>query len=171
MTAGDIFVGASTFALALFTGLLANGARHQIRLSRESIEAIDRPFIIVSRKKKHMACLSGDVMEFALNNLGKGPGIVEELLLLSSSGANLFPGHLEETRALAISNVVDLKMKVSKVGPTEGEEVKLQVRYRSASGSLYRTDSLLRLCENGRFSYHGHRRIVEPDPESLVISQ
>jgi hypothetical protein len=160
MTVGDLIVGVGTAALASFTFLLASGTRRQIRLTRESIEAIDRPFVIVSRRRKHLAHLTGNVMEFAVSNLGKGPGIVEEVELLSSSGANVFPERMREVRSLAVSNVADLTMELGDV-PIEGDELTLRVWYRSASGTCYRTDSLLRLAEDGRFSYHGHKRSPE----------
>jgi hypothetical protein len=178
MTVGDLVVGAGTLGLALFTGLLAKRtgrevkvSEEQIRLTRESIEAVDRPFIIVSRKDGFIARMAGNVIEFALSNLGKGPGIVDELVLFGSSGDDLLVGGLDESRSLAPENRVPLEMSIGENRIAKGDEVTLRVRYQSASGFSYHTDSYLRLGDRYQFSYHGHRRSYDSAPEDSATGK
>jgi hypothetical protein len=169
MTAGDLVVGIGTLALALFTGLLARRTKaevkineEQIALSREGIEALDRPFVFVSRKDRNLAAhVIEDVMHFSLTNLGKGPGIVHQVELLTHSGKNLFSGYLEDVRAIrpAPSDSVPLEMRLSAKQPVEGELVTLRVWYRSASNVGYVTDSCLELNADRYFRYRDHRRV------------
>jgi len=157
MTAGDLVVGIGTLALAGFTWLVAHRTRN-------SIEALDRPFIFVSRKDDDsIARLGKRAMYFSLTNLGKGPGIVHNVELLTPSGDNLFSGSLENVRAIrpATIDTVRLKMKLGTVRPVVGEEVRLRTLYRSASNFPYTTDSYLMLGTEGDFYYRGHQRLNE----------
>lgn len=154
MTAGDLIVGVGTLALAGFTWLVA-------RRTRNSIEALDRPFIFVSRRDNDSIVRMGkDAMYFSLTNLGKGPGIVHEVELLAPSGKNLFSGSLEDVRAIRPETVdtVDLEMKLS-ARPAIGQRLRLRTLYRSASDFPYVTDSYLVLDGNGDFRYRGHKRL------------
>lgn len=166
MTAGDVFVGLGTLALAVFTAWLAwktsaevKHGETQLRLTQESIEAIDRPFVVVSRRDEEMAELleDGTILKFALSNLGKGPGIVNELTFVSSAGENLLKKPLGEARSLAPDNLVKLKLPLAK--PLhDGEMLTMRTLYSSASGYRYCTESKLQFRAPDRFSYQGHRR-------------
>jgi hypothetical protein len=167
MTAGDVLVGTGTLALAIFTGRLASRtsdevslSEKQLRLTQESIEAIDRPFIVVSRRDEEMAQLIGndDAVKFTLSNLGKGPGIVSQLAFMTPSGDNLLKEPLGEARSLAPRNRVPLILPLGEQRPKEGEMLTMQIAYSSASGYRYCTETDLLLIEQGRFSYQGHRR-------------
>lgn len=99
-------------------------------------------------------------MCFSLTNLGKGPGIVHDVELLTTSGKNLFSGSLENVRAIrpATIDMVSLTMELGDTPPAVNEEVRLRTLYRSASDFPYTTDSYLVLKPNGAFRYRGHRR-------------
>ena len=155
MTAGDLIVGVGTLALAGFTWLVAHR-------TRSSIEALDRPFIFVSRRDDDsIARIDENVVHFSLTNLGKGPGIVHEVELLTPSGSNLFSGSLENVRAIrpATMDTVRLKMELGPVPPTVDEQMRLRTLYRSASDFPYATDSYLVLGTDGNFRYRGHKRL------------
>src|SRR5947209_1259249 len=96
MTGGDVVVGAGTLLLAASTAFLAvrtsrevKLTEQQVGLSRESIEALDRPFIIAMPNGNH--AILGFVEDlpghpgwrfaFRLWNIGKGPGIVQHVSL------------------------------------------------------------------------------------------
>jgi hypothetical protein len=60
MTAGELLVGIGTLALALFTAWLAKRTSREVQLNeislgltRESIEALDRPFVIATPNGDH----------------------------------------------------------------------------------------------------------------------
>jgi hypothetical protein len=166
MTAGDVFVGLGTLALALFTAWLAwktsaevKHGETQLRLTQESIEAIDRPFVVVSRRDEEMAELlkHGTILKFALSNLGKGPGIVNELTFVRSAGQNLLEKPLGEARSLAPGNLVRFELSLTKP-LQDGEMLTMKTLYSSASGYRYCTESRLQFRTPDRFSYQGHRR-------------
>lgn len=68
MTAGELIVGVGTGALAAFTAWLAARTSREVKLTerglgltRESIEALDRPFVVVTPNEHHQAVAFRDV--------------------------------------------------------------------------------------------------------------
>lgn len=159
MTAGELLVGMGTLALAIFTAWLAKRTsrevelnEHGLRLTRESIEAIDRPFVIASANNHYNALAFLDPggehpgMRFAycLWNLGKGPAIVEQVSLRDSAGTEYLTEIDGLERAIAVAPGIRDELTPFAGGvPGVGAELRLSIRYRSASGRRYRTESAL----------------------------
>ena len=171
MTAGDLGVGVGTLALALFTAWLAlrtsaqvKISKKQMRLTLESIEAADRPFVVVCRNMGVEGVqFSSRSLKFGISNLGKGPAVVEEMLLLSSEGKNLFDEPHEPVRAVAAGERVDLQRTLNEPQPASGTHARFRIHYRSASGAQYSTESTLEVTEDGTCRSRGHRRTPAAD--------
>ncbi len=174
MTAGDLGVGVGTLALALFTAWLAIRTSAQVKISKkqmgltlEGIEAADRPFLVVSRNLGVEGVqFSSRSLEFGISNLGKGPAVIEEMLLLSAGGKNLFYEPHEPVRALAAGDRVDLQRTLNEPQPASGAYAWLHIYYRSASGVQYSTESTLEVTEDGTCRSRGHRRTPAVGPSA-----
>jgi len=180
MTAGDLLVGIGTLALALFTAWLAQRTSREVRLNeanlaltRESIEALDRPFVIASPSNLYKTMAFREFEEhpgmrfiYCLWNVGKGPAIVDQVALLDRRGVD----HLAEMdsiqRAIAVDGVRDEITPVSSDGlPGPGyptDELKLQISYRSASGRRYMTESMLMVTSDLLCTCRNFRRVEPP---------
>jgi hypothetical protein len=172
MTAGELVVGIGTLALAAFTAWLAwrtsaevTASEEQIRVSRESIEAQDRPFVVVQGNTalRHRIQFIQSLLMFGINNVGKGAALVEETELLTGEGTNLFNAPLEAVLVLAAGEERNLRMPAEKGIPNAGTSLILRVWYRSASGARYVTESQLEVIEKGSCKARGHRRIDASD--------
>jgi len=168
MTAGELVVGIGTLALAGFTAWLAwrtsaevAASEEQIRVSRESIEAQDRPFVVAkgNTSLSHRIGFVQSLFVFAIDNVGKGAAIVEEVTLMTGEGTNLFDAPLEIVPVLPAGEDRNLRMQSDKGTPNAGTNLVLNVRYRSASGTRYVTESQLEVIEKGFCKTRGHRRI------------
>lgn len=167
MTAGELVVGIGTLALAGFTAWLAwrtsaevTASEEQIRLSRESIEAQERPFIVASGNTTANGALRflDKLFFFGISNMGKGAAVVEGVVFQTSSGENLFDSPLESIPVVAPDSAVNLRMPSARGTPNTGTELTLRVWYRSASGSRYLSESRLEVGDRGYCQSRGHRR-------------
>jgi hypothetical protein len=166
MTAGELLVGVGTLALAAFTAWLAartsaevKVSEEQIRLSREGIEALDRPFIIASPDEEHSLLGFAEVgpqhagwrFVYRLWNIGKGPAIVENMSLVDASTQREYLTSNEKMeRPVAMQPPVydGLSQLVSNSPPGAGAELILRITYRSASGTRYVTSSRVQVTGN-----------------------
>jgi|GEM_PF-3840195 len=161
MTAGELLVGIGTLALALFTAWLAKRTSREVQLNeislaltRESIEALDRPFVIATPNENYAALAflePGPVhpgMRFAyrLWNIGKGPAIVEHVSLKEGTGRELLIDSFE--RAISAPGVRDELNSLKEGIPGVGAQLSLQIHYRSAAGRTYTTVSRLLVVED-----------------------
>jgi hypothetical protein len=167
MSAGELLVGIGTLLLALFTYRLARRTsdvaeltESGLALSRESIEALDRPFIIASPGEPHRLLGFSDKLGpehpgwrfvFRLWNLGKGPAIVENMPLIDSvTEHNYLTVNETMERAVAMQPPVydGLSTLVDNSPPGAGAELTLRITYRSASGARYVTISRVMVTED-----------------------
>lgn len=145
MTAGEILVGTGTLALAGFTGWLARRtsaeveiSEEQMCLSRESIEALDRPFVIPKRHSGTSRIPIGEgFFVFRIENLGKGPALVEDIQLIGDSWHEYLDDALGG-RVFAISpgDGTNLRLPLTGDEPPEGTVLGLRIFYRSAGSHL-----------------------------------
>ncbi|HEV7481503.1 MAG TPA: hypothetical protein VGO13_00185 [Solirubrobacterales bacterium] len=174
MTAGDALVGAGTILLAGFTGLLAKKTSGEVELTkrgldltRESIEAADRPFVIATPNEERQAIgfldpgpgHDGIRFVYRLWNIGKGPAIVAHVSLVDATSGREYlseEGQFERAVAIAPAGRDELGLLVDGA-PGVGAELILQVNYRSAAGNEYMTrsqvavvDGLLCICRDFR---------------------
>jgi hypothetical protein len=168
MTAGELLVGIGTLALAAFTAWLAwrtsaevTASEEQIRVSRESIEAQDRPFVVVKGNSaiRHRIAFVQPLFMFAIDNVGKGAAIVEEVTLVTEGGTNLLDPSLEAVPVLPAGESRNLRMPSANGTPGAGTILVLKIWYQSASGARYLTESELEVIEKGSCKARGHRRI------------
>lgn len=165
MTAGDLLVGAGTLLLAAFTAWLAFRTSRQVELtkeslglSRESIEALDRPFVIAT-PNEHNRVLGfvepgpehpGARFSYRLWNIGKGPAIITDVSLFDQSTGREYLTEAEKVqRAIAVAPAGRDELSPLAGGPPGvGAKLKLRISYRSASGTSYRTESSVDVVEN-----------------------
>ncbi len=167
MTAGEVLVGTGTLALAGFTGWLARRtsaeveiSEEQMRLSRESIEALDRPFVIPKRHSGINRIPIGEgFIVFRMENLGKGPALVEDIQLIGDPW-NEYLDNALEGRVFAISPGDGTNVRLPLIGdePPEGAVLGLRIFYRSASAAEYVTQSTLEVLTHSLCEFVGHYR-------------
>jgi hypothetical protein len=168
MTVGELIVGIGTLALAAFTWSLAKQtqreverttegldvSRENLRLTGESIEALDMPFVIASP-----APASGviEVVEGSggpgrhlvvrLWNVGKGPAIVGDVQLAVDALELLEP--TDAQRAVSAGQANDATISVTDDLPFDGAEEPvsgiLTIYYQHASGAEYMTRSVVEI--------------------------
>lgn len=163
---GDLLVAIGTLLLAFFTYRLATRTsrvaaltERGLALSRESIEALDRPFIIASPDEQHQLLgfsnqlgpeHEGWRFVYRLWNLGKGPAIVEQMSLVDPDSSREYLDESEKMeRSVAMNPPVhDGLTKLRNGTPGAGANLLLKITYRSASGSRYATVSRLLVTDN-----------------------
>jgi hypothetical protein len=163
---GDLLVGTGTLLLAAFTALLARQTRDAVavserglELSRASVEALDRPFVIASPDHEHrllgFAEVGGDHegwrFVYRLWNLGKGPAIVDDMSLVEATGGREFLTADESLeRAVAMDPPVfdGLSRLERGAPPGAGAEMTLRIWYRSSAGARYVSISRLQVTGN-----------------------
>jgi hypothetical protein len=168
MSAGDLLVGLGTLALAGTTAWLAHRTSQEVGLTetsvfltRESIEAIDRPFVVPTPHRDH----AGRGIEFEegefsyddpdqvlrqwhfylrLWNIGKGPAIVDSLELIN--GEREFLSEAERLLEVPVgAGEASDQAAMAPHGPPEADAtLMLRVCYRSGSGRRYSTTSTIR---------------------------
>lgn len=180
MTAGDLLVGAGTLLLACFTAWLAFRTSRQVKLteqsldlSRESIEALDRPFVIATPNEDHQVLgfiepgpeHPGMRFAYRLWNIGKGPAIVTDVSLFDpSSEREYLTGAEKFQRASAAAPAGRDELSVLADGPPGvGAKLRLRISYQSASGMSYSTESSVDVVENLYCTCRDFRRRAEDE--------
>ena len=158
MNAGELLVGTATLLLATITAWLARRTSRQVMISekgldltRESIEAFEKPFMIATPDVNHTLLGFKEVgpqhpgwrFVYRLWNLGKGPAIVENMSLVDSSGREYLTSNERMERPIAVDPPVfdGLSTLVDNSAPKANTELTLRILYRSASGRRYTTVS------------------------------
>jgi hypothetical protein len=170
MTAGDLIVGGGTLALACVTWWLAHRTGQEVelteeglRLTRESIEAQDRPWVIATPNEHHkllgfvdIGMVSMDPHEpefrfaYRLWNVGKGPAVVYYVTLCDEAGNQLLGEEQMIERPVATTAVGrDELASIRGDMPGQGAELALTIRYRSGSGAEYETRSKVTVQDGG----------------------
>jgi hypothetical protein len=163
-------VGIGTGALALVTWTLARRTKEDVDLSREglaltreSIEALDVPFLVASFDLEYPSVNLSPVFEgdseepvdaewtvgMKVENVGRGPAILFGAIAIPDSAedepnglwAAEVPFKPGQARELAVRTTVDLD---------PGHTLRLILRYRSASGQSYVTRHRIRIGTGGR---------------------
>jgi hypothetical protein len=139
-----------TLALAGFTAWLARRtsaevriSEKQIRLSRESIEALDRPFLMPARYPgEARASINQNLLLrlLLLENLERGPALLEGL------------------KVIPVEDGINLRVALREQ-PAEGERFAVHVFYRSPSARQYLTLSDLLGSSPRDLDFTGHRRV------------
>jgi hypothetical protein len=166
MTAGDLLVGLGTLLLATFTWNLARRTSKAVKisevgleLSRESIEALDRPFVIATPDGNRSLLGFAEVgpehpgwrFVYRLWNLGKGPAIVDAMSLVDavSQREHLTQDELMERPVAMTPPVYDgLSRLEGNSPPATGSELTLRIWYRTASGTRYVSISRVKVTGN-----------------------
>lgn len=163
LTVGDIIVGGGTILLAFFTWRLARQAEHEvrasdqaIRMTRESLESQDAPFVILVNKDDGsiLKISKSNISEvrYEFWNLGKGPAIITSFNLVDWQGHKL----LEE---LAEEIPIGVLEKLSFGSPIAWAEnladhirqennLILHIQYRDANGIPYQSISDVDIISN-----------------------
>jgi hypothetical protein len=165
MSAGDLLVGVGTLLLAVFTAWLAFRTSRQVQLSRksltlnrESIEALDRPFVIATPNGHHnvMGFIEpgpdhpGMRFAYRLWNIGKGPAIVTNVRLTDDDARREYLTPAEEVQrpvATAPAGRDELSVLADEP-PDTAETLHLRITYESANGRSYTTHSNVEIVEN-----------------------
>jgi hypothetical protein len=183
LTVGDasqIAVGVGTGALAWVTSKLAHRTKEEVDLSREglsltreSIEALDIPFLVASFDLEYpnlnlSPVFEGDREEpvdaewriaMELENVGRGPAVLFGAIATSPDAATSSEGLWRVEMVLKPGEVQELSVSTT-VDPTPGQELLVLLYYRSASGIRYVTKHRIRVLKNGRTARIDIRREV-----------
>jgi hypothetical protein len=167
MTAGELLVGLGTLALASFTAWLARRtsaevqiSEAQMKLSYESIEALDRPFVVPERPTSKGIVVRDGHLTAKLRNYGKGPALVEEIQLVDDLSLQYLKNPFENSvRAIAPAGELALRAPLAVRQLHEGAKLDFRVFYRSASGIRYVTISEARVLADGLIDFTGHQRM------------
>jgi len=170
MTIGELVVGLGTLALAGFTAWLARRtsaevhiSEEQMRLSRESIEALDRPFLVLSHYSAEPSIgIAQNLLLLRAENLGKGPALFEGVrvrLIGLHARVELGENPLEGSiKVIPAEGSWDFRVLL-KEPLNEGTRFTTEAFYRSASARKYITLSDLRALPDGGLEFIGHRRL------------
>lgn len=168
ISVGDLVVGVGTLALAVATGLLARHARREVDVSRtnldltrDSIEALDRPFLIASpdifdytptKDLDTGIVSSAELALFVdLQNLGRGPAILDGASLTNEDGREMVSGSWSVESAFTAGEERSFGIGMGDVAyPVEGERLLLRLYYRSASATRYETSHHIRVGRQAR---------------------
>jgi hypothetical protein len=156
LTLGELIVGVGTLALAGFTWWLARKTGQEVkktdetlRLSRENIEAIDRPFVIGIPAEGEAALEIRDLhairsLAMRLSNVGKGPAVVGDIRL-TADGATEILARPDVQTPVAAASWANAHPEVTAAFPTDGVEERaeavLTIYYTHAAGNRYMTKS------------------------------
>lgn len=169
MTAGDLLVGIGTLALASFTAWLAwrtsrevKVGEEQLRLTRESIEAVDRPFVMPTPRINRGIVIAQEALTLKLKNYGKGPALVEGLTMTTRKKSDWVVNPLDgNVRAITPTEALSIRARLRGEAPPEGTNVALTITYRSASGARYSTRSSGVVADEGLVKLGDHRVSIE----------
>lgn len=177
---GDFVVGVSTIVMAVLTGFLAWQTRRsvlsaedeirlttdQVRISRQTMEAQSRPFLVPTDSVDYMVTLKGEVtlpvqflefdgkkcFVFRLWNVGIGPAIVNEISMRVDGRECLEP--LDEQVLIDVNiGVSDQRRPLRIAESLATEPGTLRIKYADASGVVYSTESDYEVRENGVFRF------------------
>lgn len=165
MNAGELLVGTATLLLATITAWLARRTSRQVTISekglgltRESIEAFEKPFMIATPDANYTMLGFKEVgpqhpgwrFVYRLWNLGKGPAIVENMSLVDNRGREYLTSSERMERPIAVDPPVfdGLSTLVDNSAPGTNTELTLRIRYRSASGRRYTTVSRVEVTDD-----------------------
>jgi hypothetical protein len=170
MTVGELVVGLGTLALAGFTAWLARRtsaevqiSEEQIHLSRESIEALDRPFLVLTHYSGEPSVgITQNLLLLRVENLGKGPALFEGVrvrLIGRQARVELGENPPEGSiKVVPVEGGIDLRVPLREQ-LNEGARFAVEALYRSASAHKYMTLSDLRVLSDGGLNFLGHRRL------------
>jgi hypothetical protein len=166
MTAGDLVVGCGTLALAAFTAWLAwrtsaevKVSEEQMRLSRESVEAQDRPFVIPTGRAPRGVLMEGAFVA-KLENLGRGPAMVEAIQITSQGGHEYLDDPFQgRIRPISAGDYLSLSLTFNGGGPDENTTLTIRTSYRSVSGGRYLTISVGKVLAEKVIAFSDHRRL------------
>ncbi|HVO53196.1 MAG TPA: hypothetical protein VMT37_02175 [Solirubrobacterales bacterium] len=170
MTIGELVVGLGTLALAGFTAWLARRtsaevhiSEEQMRLSRESIEALDRPFLVLTHYSREPGIgITQNLLLLRAENLGRGPALFESVrvrLIGRDARVELGENPLKGSiKVIPVKDGWDFRVPL-KEPLNEGMRFTTEAFYRSPSAREYMTLSDLRVLSNGGLEFIGHRRL------------
>lgn len=169
--AGTLALAASTAWLAFRTSREVQIGEEQMRVSRASIEAQERPFVLPEHRDRgrwsSQATLAVAealptlpvLFSLVLKNFGKGPALLERIQLTSATGDDVLEDPLDgDVRVIAPD--AELKLSAAWLGPSPrvGLELKLRVSYRSVAGGHYTTVSAGAIRE-GVVQFSDHQQV------------
>jgi hypothetical protein len=173
LSVGDVaqlVVGAGTGALALVTWKLARRtseevdiSRRGLALTRESIEALDMPFLVASFDLEYpnvdlSPVFEGDSEEpvdaewtvgMNVENIGRGPAILYGAIAIPDDAEQEPQERWAAELAFKPGETMELSVRTT-VDPDPGRTLRLILRYRSASGAGYVTRHRVRVLKQGR---------------------
>jgi hypothetical protein len=173
-TAGELFVGVGTLALAAFTAWLANRTSQEVDITRRSVEAAeegvraqDRPFMVAIRGSDQTAIQFITRFEeygveqaelppeswafvFRLWNMGKGPAIVSDVLFEDVDGRQVLAETGLEVLVAAPGEIEQRReLSAPQRVPKPGTTCTLWITYRDAAGVKYETRSQVEVDQGG----------------------
>lgn len=176
--AAQLVVGVGTGALALVTWRLAGRtgeevdvSRQGLELTRESIEALDLPFLVASFDLDYPNLGLSPVFEgdsevpvdaewtvgMKVENVGRGPAILFGAIAFSDDSGEEPDDRWATELPIKAGEVIELSVRTT-VEPDPGRKLMLILRYRSASGASYVTRHRVRVQKGGRTSRLDIRR-------------
>lgn len=171
ITIGELIVGIGTLALAGVTWWLASRTSAEVELTRESIEAIDRPFLVAETENFDITPAlergsrepTGDhwILYAKLENFGKGPAIFDGIGLRDANENELADQSWTTDSILKEGDSIDVGIPVTHPAD-EGASLRLRLYYRSASGARYQTIHELEVIAQN----HVARRTFQRSPAS-----
>jgi hypothetical protein len=170
MTLGELVVGLGTLALAGFTALLARRtsaevhiSEEQMRLARDNIDALDRPFLVLTHYSAEPCIgVAQNLLLLRVENLGKGPALFERVRVRRIGrhadvelGEDPLGGSI---KVIPVEGGWDFRVPL-KEPLSEGMRFATEAFYRSTSARKYLTLSDLRVLSDGGLHFIGHRRL------------
>jgi hypothetical protein len=173
-------VGIGTGALAWVTAKLAHRTKEEVDLSREglsltreSIEALDIPFLVASFDLEYpnlnlSPVFEGDREEpvdaewtiaLKVENVGRGPAVLFGAIATSPGAEEGSEGRWAVEMVLKPDEMQELSVSTT-VDPNPGRELSVLLFYRSASGIRYVTKHRIRVLKNGRTARMDIRREI-----------
>jgi hypothetical protein len=160
---GDLLVAVGTLLLAGFTWRLAQQTKADVALTRQSVEAIDMPFVIATPSTPEgiqfhrggTGVHEQSELSVRLWNLGQGPAMVTSTSLKIDGGETMHP--MPNNVPVASGGVADLNLMAAiehdekAPDPFFDDERKgvFVIDYSHASGSKYQTVSRVRVGKGG----------------------
>jgi hypothetical protein len=162
-------VGAGTGALAFVTWKLARRTKEDVDLSRrglaltrESIEALDMPFLVASFDLEYPSVNLSPVFEgdseepvdaewtvgMKVENVGRGPAILFGAIAIPDGVEDEPDGFWAAELPFKPGQAQELSVRTT-VDPDPGRTLRLILRYRSASGRSYVTRHRVRIGRGG----------------------
>jgi hypothetical protein len=162
---GDLLVAVGTLLLAGFTWRLAQQTKADVALTRQSVEAIDMPFVIATAiptagtiqfHRAGSAVYTETGLQVRLWNLGQGPAIVTNASLKLDGAEVMHPwpnsvpvGHGQAADPYLVAALQHDEKAPDPFFDDEREGV-FVIDYSHASGSTYQTVSRMRVGRAAR---------------------